>query len=139
MPLPERSSPARKVITDTNRCTALRMYPADGAFIGSDLAGEVVKLGPNLVNDIKIGDVVGASIIGGTFSASPWNLFANKLHAGSQVSKADGAPSQNMQKPIQILSGRFPRGLTPLKRSPRPGSRRYRADLGLFSLTQVHP
>jgi len=43
---------------------ALRMYPANGAFVGSDLSGEVVKLGPNLQNDIKIGDVVGASVTG---------------------------------------------------------------------------
>jgi len=43
------------------------MYPAGGAIAGSDLSGEVVKLGPNLQKDIKIGDVVGASVIGSTF------------------------------------------------------------------------
>jgi exosome complex RNA-binding protein Csl4 len=48
------------------------MYPAEGAFAGSDLSGEVVKLGPNLQKDINIGDVVGASIVGSTFH--PWRL-----------------------------------------------------------------
>lgn len=49
----------------------MRLCPAEGAFVGADLSGEVVKLGPNLRKDIKIGDVVGASIVGSTF---PWSL-----------------------------------------------------------------
>ena len=49
-------------IDDVHRCPA--PYPAEGAFVGSDLSGEVVKLGPNLQKDVKIGDVVGASVVG---------------------------------------------------------------------------
>ena len=58
------------MITDIHRCLAAQMYPAEGAFVGSDLSGEVVKLGPNLQKDIKIGDAVGASIVGSTFSVT---------------------------------------------------------------------
>jgi NADPH:quinone reductase-like Zn-dependent oxidoreductase len=50
------------------------MNPVEGAFVGSDLSGEVVKLGPNLQKDIKIGDVVGASVVGSTLY--PWMLVA---------------------------------------------------------------
>ena len=79
-------SSVQRVMPDTNRSIALRMYPANGAFVGSDLSGEVVKLGPNIQNDIKIGDVVGASVTGSTFSAPSWNLFAKtdhrQLHGG---------------------------------------------------------
>lgn len=62
--------PARELaecIDDVHRCPA--PYPAEGAFVGSDLSGEVVKLGPNLQKDIKIGDVVGASVVGSTILA----------------------------------------------------------------------
>ena len=58
---------ARKAVIDTHRYTAPQAYPAEGAFAGSDLSGEVVRLGPNLQSDIKIGDVVGASVVGSTF------------------------------------------------------------------------
>jgi len=60
----------RKVTTDARCCLAPQVPPPEGAFIGSDLSGEVVKLGPNLQKDIKIGDVVGASVVGGMFSLS---------------------------------------------------------------------
>ena len=55
------------------------MYPAEGAFVGSDLSGEVVKLGPNLQKDIKIGDVVGASVVGSMFPVSPHFQKERKL------------------------------------------------------------
>ena len=60
---------------DTRHYTAPQAYPAEGAFAGSDLSGEVVRLGPNLQNDIKIGDIVGASVVGSTFPVSLWRLF----------------------------------------------------------------
>ena len=110
------------------------MYPAEGAFVGSDLSGEVVKLGPNLQKDIKIGDVVGASIVGSTFPASPWSpvtqfhkerklIFVNTC-GGEQMSRVDAALSPNTRRHIPTLSGRFPRELTPSKRSLQPAYRR---------------
>lgn len=62
---------------------ALRMYPANGAFVGSDLSGEVVKLGPNLQNDIRVGDVVGASVTGGVESGR--GAFAEYAKAYSDI------------------------------------------------------
>lgn len=43
---------------------AYRFFPTEGAYIGCDFTGEVVKLGPNLKVDIKIGDRVTASVAG---------------------------------------------------------------------------
>lgn len=67
----EVSSSLNPFVLNAHRYLVARMYPAEGAFVGSDLSGEVVKLGPNLQKDIKIGDVVGASVVGGTFPVSP--------------------------------------------------------------------
>jgi len=106
------------------------MYPAvEGAFVGSDLSGEVVKLGPNLQKDIKIGDVVGASVVGGTFPVSPQFQKERKLitvntYRGLQVSRVDVALSPNTRRRIPTLSGRFPRERTPLKRSLQLAYRR---------------
>ena len=123
----------RKVAIGTQSCLAAQMYPAEGAFVGSDLSGEVVKLGPNLQKDIKIGDVVSASIVGSTSPVSPWRLFSQfhkekliiaNIYGGLQMSRVDGALSQNTQKRIPTLSGRFPREHTPLKRLLRLAYRR---------------
>jgi len=57
--------------------------PPEGAFVGSDLSGEVVRLGPNLQKDIKIGDVVGASVVGGVMSGR--GAFAEYAKAYSDL------------------------------------------------------
>lgn len=57
-------------IDDTHLCPATPTPPPGGAFVGSDLSGVVVKLGPNLQRGIKIGDVVGASVVGSKSSSS---------------------------------------------------------------------
>jgi len=48
--------------------TAHRLFPSEGAYIGCDLTGEVVKLGPNLQVNLKVGDRVGASVAGNSVS-----------------------------------------------------------------------
>lgn len=48
-----------------------RFFPSDGAYIGCDLAGEIVKLGPNLQIDLKVGDRVSGSVAGGEHSTYP--------------------------------------------------------------------
>ena len=67
MPEVSVSLPCFSFRVEGNSCLDQQMFPVEGAFVGSDLSGVVVKLGPNLQNDIKIGDVVGASIVGSTF------------------------------------------------------------------------
>jgi len=47
------------------RCPAHEYFPTQGAYIGCDFAGEVVRVGPNLKINIKVGDRVGASVVGG--------------------------------------------------------------------------
>lgn len=37
----------------------------EGAYMGCDFTGEVVKVGPNLKVDLKEGDKVSATVIGG--------------------------------------------------------------------------
>jgi NADPH:quinone reductase-like Zn-dependent oxidoreductase len=57
-----------EVMSDARHCLA--PFPPEGAFAGCDLSGVVVKLGPNLQKDIKIGDAVGASVVGSAFPPS---------------------------------------------------------------------
>jgi len=48
--------------------SAHKFFPNDGAYIGCDLAGEVVKLGRNLKVDLKLGDPVSAVVAGDAVS-----------------------------------------------------------------------
>jgi len=48
--------------------TTYRFFPTQGAHIGCDFTGEVVKLGPNLKVDIEIGDRVSATVAGNSVS-----------------------------------------------------------------------
>jgi NADPH:quinone reductase-like Zn-dependent oxidoreductase len=52
------------------RYVAYKYFPTQGAHIGCDYTGEVVKLGSNLKVDIKVGDKVSATIAGSKYSAS---------------------------------------------------------------------
>ena len=45
-------------------------------------------------------------------------------YGGLQMSRVDAALSPNTRRRIPTLSGRFPRELTPLKKSPQPACRR---------------
>jgi NADPH:quinone reductase-like Zn-dependent oxidoreductase len=50
-------------------CLVYKFFPSEGAYIGCDLTGEVVKLGPNLKVDLKVGDRVSVSVAGSEYSA----------------------------------------------------------------------
>ena len=52
------------------RYLAYKYFPTQGAYIGCDYSGEVVKLGPNLKVDIKVGDKISATVAGSKYSAS---------------------------------------------------------------------
>jgi len=60
-----------------------KFFPSEGAYIGCDLTGEVVKLGPNLIVDLKVGDRVSASIAGN--SASGRGAFAEYVKTFSDL------------------------------------------------------
>ena len=51
------------------RYLAYRFFPTQGAYIGCDFVGEVVKLGPNLKIDVKIGDKISATVVGSKCSS----------------------------------------------------------------------
>ena len=53
------------------RYLVYKLFPSEGAYIGCDLTGEVVKLGSNLKVGLKVGDRVGASVAGGKYSRCP--------------------------------------------------------------------
>ena len=73
-----RSNPFSRTLTISPRIPShfawypvYRFFPSDGAYIGCDLAGEIVKLGPNLQIDLKVGDRVSGSVAGGEYSNYP--------------------------------------------------------------------
>lgn len=74
---PHCLEPDGELTNDVHHRLAPPTPPPAGAFVGSDLSGVVVKLGPNLQKDIKIGDVVGASVVGRT--CSPWGLLSSSF------------------------------------------------------------
>lgn len=66
---------SERVFTISSRTTSPRArypahkyFPSEGAYVGCDFAGEVVKLGPNLQVDLKIGDRVSATVAGSKYS-----------------------------------------------------------------------
>ena len=62
------------------RYPVYKFFPSEGAYIGCDLTGEVVKLGPNLKVDLKVGDRVSATVAGSKYSnrrVSPKGKFAD--------------------------------------------------------------
>ena len=78
IPLTSAVSRSRSVLSEDALLTACCIYlahyflPNDGAYIGCDLAGEVVKLGRNLKVDLKVGDPISASVAGGKHIKYRW-------------------------------------------------------------------
>ncbi|KAF9785212.1 GroES-like protein [Thelephora terrestris] len=100
--------------------TSSLFFPTEGAHIGCDFTGEVVKLGPNLKVDLKAGDKVSATIVGNfvggrgafvqyakTFSDIVW-----MIPEGTLLFEQAAATASPLNTAFQALYGAKELGLT---------------------------
>ena len=58
----------------SSRLTDAKQFTKPGAYLGSDFAGEVVRVGSNLKTGVKVGDKVALSVRGGV--SREWGAFS---------------------------------------------------------------
>lgn len=97
-----------------------RFFPTQGAYVGCDFTGEVVKLGPNLKVDLKVGDKVSATIVGNAISgrgafaeyAKTFSDVVWKIPEGTLSFEQAAATGSPLNTAFQALYGDKELGLT---------------------------
>lgn len=94
-------------------------FPTEGAYIGCDFTGEVVKLGPNLKADIKVGDKVSATVSGNNVGRGAFAHYAKafsdivwKIPEGTLSFEEAAATASPLNTAFQALFGTKELGLT---------------------------